>query len=86
MGGKATRSRGNRTLRGQSLVELAALLPVLIVVLLGIAEFSRLRYAYITVDNAARVGAQYGAQSEEATHDVGGLRRPSARKSPPSLT
>lgn len=54
-------------------MELAALLPVLIVVLLGIAEFSRLWYAYITVDNAARVGAQYGAQSAEAAHDVAGI-------------
>lgn len=54
-------------------MELALLLPVLIVVLLGIAEFARLWYAFITVDNAARVGAQYGAQSPEAARDVAGM-------------
>lgn len=62
-----------RHVRGQSLIELALVVPVLIVVLLGIAEFSRLWYAYITVDNAARVGAQYGAQSREAARDVAGI-------------
>lgn len=44
--------------RGQAAVELALVLPVLLLVLLGIAEFGRGLSAYLTVQHAAREGAR----------------------------
>lgn len=45
---------------GQSTVELALLLPVILFILFGIAEFGRAFNAYITLENAAREGARLG--------------------------
>lgn len=47
--------------RGQALVELAMLLPILLIILLGIIDFGRVFYAYVTITNAAREGARYGS-------------------------
>lgn len=43
---------------GQSLVEVAFVLPVLLLILLGIFDFGRAIYAYNTVSNAAREAAR----------------------------
>ena len=50
----------NRGQAGQALVELALVAPVLLVLVLGIADFCRVFYASVTVTNAARAGAQFG--------------------------
>jgi Flp pilus assembly protein TadG len=52
-----------RSASGQSAVELAFALPVFILLLLATADFGRLFYVWIAVNNAARAGAQYGSQS-----------------------
>jgi len=44
--------------RGQSLVEIALLLPLLILVLMALFDFGRAIYAFNTVSNAARDGAR----------------------------
>ena len=44
---------------GQALVELALVAPVLLALVLGVADFCRAFYASIAVTNAARAGAQY---------------------------
>jgi len=62
-----------RSARGQSLVEFAVLAGILLVILMGIEEFSRLWYANITVHNAARVGAEYGAQNFTTAQDAVGI-------------
>jgi Flp pilus assembly protein TadG len=46
--------------RGQSLVEFALVLPVLIVVLMAIFDFGFGIYTYNVLSNAAREGARYG--------------------------
>jgi hypothetical protein len=51
-----------RSERGQSLVEFALVLPLLLVVLLGVADFGRVFTASITVEAAARNGAEAAAQ------------------------
>lgn len=50
-----------RTTRGQSLVEFALVLPMLLVLLLGIADFGRIFTAGITMEAAARNGAEAAA-------------------------
>ena len=48
-----------RSERGTQLVELAIVLPVLIVMFAAVAEFGRLFYTYQTLAKATRAGARY---------------------------
>jgi Flp pilus assembly protein TadG len=48
--------------RGQSLVEFALIVPVLLLVLSLAADFGRVFYAYVAVQSAVKEGALYGAQ------------------------
>ncbi len=63
----AERLQWLRDTRGQALVELALVTPVVLLMLLGIAEFGRLMNAYLTVQHAAREGARLGALGVEDT-------------------
>lgn len=47
--------------KGQSIVEMALLLPVLLMILLGILEFGRIYSAYMVISNAARDAARVGS-------------------------
>lgn len=55
--------------QGQSLVELAAMLPIFLLVVIGALEFARLAYCQLEVTNAARAGVAYGMQGPFATTD-----------------
>lgn len=57
---KMTALKGLKDERGQSLVEYALVLPILLLLLLGIMEFGILVFNYNTIANAAREGARYG--------------------------
>jgi len=46
--------------KGQALVEMALIIPLLLVLLLGIFEFGRLFNAYLTVQHATREAARVG--------------------------
>jgi len=59
---------------GQSAVELALIATVLMSLFLGAADFSRLFYTSIAVNNAARAGAQYGSQSLTTAADASGMQ------------
>lgn len=52
----------SRRTRGQSLVEMAFMLPLLLVLLFGIIEFGWLIFAYSTVSQATRNAAETAAQ------------------------
>ena len=58
----------HRRTAGQSLVEFALLLPVLVLIAVGVFDLGRAFHALITISNAAREGARYGAlhPSDEA--------------------
>ncbi len=47
--------------RGQAMVEMALILPILILLIFGIIEFGRIFASYLMVNNAAREGARYAA-------------------------
>lgn len=52
---------------GSSLVELALMLPFLVLLLLGIVDFGRAYYLSVEVNNAAHTGALYGTQNSTDT-------------------
>ena len=49
--------------RGQSIVEFAVILPILLLLLAGAIDLGRMFYASIAVENAAKEGALYGARN-----------------------
>src|SRR4051812_17530134 len=57
---------------GQSVLELALLLPVLMLILVGAIDLGRLVQAEVVVNNAARIGAQYA--SIEGVGETDGIR------------
>lgn len=62
MVGRGPERFGNR--RGQTLVEFALVLPILVLILFGIFDFGRAVYAYNTIGNAARQGARVAAVNQ----------------------
>jgi len=60
--------------RGSSAVEIVLILPVIICLLLGAADYARVFYSAMAVTHAASVGAQYGAQSVEKSLDAAGMQ------------
>ena len=60
---RGCRTRDLRLQRGQSLLEVALLTPLLVAMVLGAIEIGRYAFLSILVGNAARAGAAYGAQS-----------------------
>lgn len=55
--------RARRSWRGQSLVEFALVVPVLLILVAGAIDFGRAFYGWITIENAAKEGAMYGARN-----------------------
>lgn len=60
--------------RGAALVELAVALPLLAVILVGTIDFGRAFRETMIITNAARAGAQYGAQSIYNSGDQTGMQ------------
>jgi len=58
-----TRARTLSLQSGQALVELAFVVPMLLLLALGVIEIGRYAYVAILVGNAARAGAAFGSQS-----------------------
>ncbi len=58
---------------GQALLEIALLLPVFLLLLIGVIEIGRAAYASIIVSNAAHAGALYGAQNPATAADNAGM-------------
>jgi Flp pilus assembly protein TadG len=47
--------------KGQSMVETALLLPLILLLLFGIVDFGRAFHAYLTLDHAGREAARYAS-------------------------
>ena len=62
-----------RSESGSSLVEFALLAPVMLFMLIGMIEIGRFAYFSILAANAARAGAQYGAQNLTTARDNPGI-------------
>ena len=51
----------SRREKGQSLLEFALILPVLLIVLAGVLDLGRIYYSYVAITDAAAEGATYAA-------------------------
>ena len=63
-----------RSRRGQSLVELALIAPVLIILALGVIDYGRVYFAFVSVTNGARNGAHFASNSPSAAADITSIR------------
>jgi Flp pilus assembly protein TadG len=74
-------ARTNRKFqRGQALAEMAIMLPVLIILVMGAADFGRVYYHFMAVESAAAAGAQYGCVSPAKAADTNGIRLAAMRQ------
>jgi Flp pilus assembly protein TadG len=60
--------------RGQAILELVLVLPILLMLTLGVIEFGRAAYYDIAVCDAARAGAQYASQSLADSQDFNSIQ------------
>jgi Flp pilus assembly protein TadG len=65
----------------QSLVELALLMPLFILLLLGSAAFAQFAWAAVLTSNAARAGASFGAVNPTNAKNLAGIRAAAAADS-----
>jgi uncharacterized membrane protein len=63
--------RLRRQSAGQSFVEFALILPIILMLLLMAADLGRVFLAVVTLNNTARVGARYAAANPGATYSQG---------------
>lgn len=73
-----TDQRGSR---GQALVELAILLPFLLVLMLGAGDFARGITAYIELGNMAREGAHFGSMNAANAVNTAGIAQAALNES-----
>ena len=59
-----------KSIRGTAAVEMAIILPVLVVISLGAVDLGRLFYDGVNVANAARAGLSYGSLSETKSQNT----------------
>lgn len=67
---------------GQSLVELAITIPLLLLIVLGVVEFGQVAYTSIELSKAAMAGAQYGAQNGFTAADSTGIQGAASASAP----
>ena len=64
-----------KTEKGQSLLEFALIVPILLIILAGVLDLGRLYYAYVAVTDAAAEGASYAAIHPQAYERAEVLQR-----------
>ena len=60
--------------RGSAMVEMAVVLPLLLVTTIGLVDFGRAAFEAIEVENAAHAGASYGARSKSTALNTTGIQ------------
>ncbi len=75
---RKTHRKSNHAGRGQSLVEFALVLPIILMILLGLLDFGRAFYTMVALRDAADEGASYAAIRP---NDTVGIQRRAAEAS-----
>ena len=55
-------------------MELALIAPILIILMLGVIDYGRVYFAYISVTNGARIGADYAATGPTQAADTAAIK------------
>ena len=63
---------------GQSVIELALLMPLLLVMVMGIVDVGRMFYLTMALTGAARAGAQYGSRGQVYASNTAGIQAAAA--------
>jgi len=63
-GEKIMRETEHSRFKGQTLVEFALVLPIMLLVLFAIIEIARLLHAWVAIENGARFGVRYAVTGE----------------------
>jgi Flp pilus assembly protein TadG len=63
-------ARGGGSESGQSIVEVALVLPIALLLLAGAVDMGRLFYARVSIENGAREGAMFGATNPRCDTDA----------------
>ena len=63
-----------KTRRGGAAVELVVAFPLMVLLLIGIVDYGRVFYTWVTVSNAARAGAEFGQQNPGTWTDSAQMR------------
>ena len=73
---------------GQAILEVAITIPLLVLLLVIITDGGRMFFTYIQVNEAARAGAQYGAQNFTTAKDNTGMQNAAIAAAPniPGMT
>lgn len=64
--------------RGQALVELALVVPILTLLMLGAVELGRIAYFAIEIESSARAGASYGSVNRGTAGDITMIKQAAA--------
>jgi Flp pilus assembly protein TadG len=67
------RGRGSLRERGQAVTELALLLPLMLIIIVGVVEVNNAMSAYITVVSSGRDGARLGSKGGATTAQIQAL-------------
>jgi len=67
------RGRARRRERGQTLVELAFMIPIFLVMIIGVIEVTNAMNAYVTVISTARDGARMGSKGLATDDEIKNL-------------
>ena len=70
---KARQPKPRRREAGQALAELAIMLPLMLILVIGVIEVNSAMNAYITVVNSARDGARLGSKGSATTGEIQAL-------------
>ncbi len=65
--------RRRKYTKGQSFLEMAIITPAILTLLIAVGDYARVFYQAQEVANAARAGAQYGAQNLTTSVDTTGI-------------
>lgn len=76
-------NKKQRVSRGQSIVEVALVLPILVMMLMGLLDFGRAYYAVVALRDAADEGASYAVMNR---HDEAGIKQRASEASPALVT
>jgi Flp pilus assembly protein TadG len=71
-----------RSQRGASLVELAFMMPLLSLLVVGVVDMGRAFYLSMEVSDAARAGAMYGYETSSTMQDTSGIQTAASNDAP----